>query len=609
MSNSCNTQNFTYSTNGCDTCNVGNNFTRVNTDCDTCNVGNTFTKINIDCNTNQSYHNNFTNNLSDDLPNPLPPNFFDTIGTGLVTDFLITPTDVFFKPALLINNVGLTEIFNTPITVNHSISELGSIFNQGDYLFNKKRRFNIPPLLQRYTDGSTIYVGPINRNSAGFENLGAPKGLNRVVLGEQKAYVVPPPPNVTSNVVRASQPPPQIKSNSGMVNAVKKCITSAGKIKKTKSTVKVPVCTDNTIVTNTTVNLSGGPYQATLGDIIYNPMYYRTLNSCSYLNNGNGLVGVVLLDLCGNVANPIAAYASSIGANLTMNPFAGPSLAAGAPPLLTAGLSYTLVPAHNDFIYPKLSVISSYSVATGEIRVLYTLYYGPCDSETRTVILKICKIAPLYHNFLLSLNFLTDAEKVNLLLSESLVSTVNPNAPNDADMINAFKVWMYTYVFFLGATRWLRVGNNFNGSAPCPWIRVVDFPLDLYDNQPANYDYIDMTYVFEYRTLLFADVALESVFQAVDNQFQRLCSMACGGGWMILMYWECHTPCNRLIEDTYRHMQILNSVNCEITWRLRMGLQSLLNTTQYFNNQVNSIQSTLDQGITVTTVNTETRCE
>lgn len=583
MSNPCNVQNFTYSTNECDTCNVGSTFTRVNT--------------------NQSTSNNFTQNLSNDLPT----NFFNIIGEGLSTEFLITPTDVFFSPEALIINIDLPQIFPVPVTADYSISQLGSIFNQGDYLFNKKRRFGIPPLLQRYTDGSTIYVGPINQNPAGFEHLGAPRGLNRVVLGERKAYVVPPPPNVASNVVRSSQPSPQIKSNS---ETVKKCITSSGKIKKTKSILKAPVCKDNTIVTNTTVNLSGGPYEATLGDIIYNPMYYRTLNNCSCVNNGNGLVGAVLLDSCGNVANPIAAYNGLVGSNLTMNPFAGPSLAAGAPPLITPGLTYTLVPGSNDLLFPRLYVRSY--IKSGDIEniyITYVLWYSPCDSETRTVILKLCKIAPLYYNFLLSLDFLTDAERVNLLLAESLVSNVNPIAPSRADMIKGFIVWMYTYVFFLGATRWLRVGNNFNGSSPCPWIRVVDFPLDLYDNQPSNYEFIDMTYVFEYRTLLFADVSLESVFQAVDNQFQRLCSMACGGGWMLLMYWGCDTPCNKLIEGTYRHMQILNSVNCEITWRLRMGIQSLLNTTQYFNNQVNSIQATLDQGITVTTVNTETRCE
>jgi hypothetical protein len=218
-------------------------------------------------------------------------------------------------------------------------------------------------------------------------------------------------------------------------------------------------------------------------------------------------------------------------------------------------------------------------------RLAVTFVYYPADgiiSTARTVTISVEKFFRFFNNIWDALESLRIENKVaytyqvnNLLL----YSTYVPDGlPTESQIFQAFIVWVYSYIGFVGGTRWeIIVGTT---TTNIPWIPVYGNDLAIWDN--VNYNiysslYVDSfldnaDYLFEPNFLLYADVALQAAYMVVDEKFRRWCSVA-AGGWYPLMFRDDEVDVQT--DWTFRHFYIIVSLLCQKSWALQDEIKEM----------------------------------
>ena len=160
-----------------------------------------------------------------------------------------------------------------------------------------------------------------------------------------------------------------------------------------------------------------------------------------------------------------------------------------------------------------------------------------------------------------------------LLLSSTLVSNCTPTPE---EVMNAYVIWVFTYIGFVGGTHWdmtyWNVGCN-GIPTNVPWIPVVNFDFSLYDNPAANFNstYYSVDYLFTPHFLQYADLLLQQVYVAVEERYRRWCGVAQGGGWYVLMYPSDLGP----VDEIYRHLFIVNTVISQELFNTKQMLRTI----------------------------------
>lgn len=165
------------------------------------------------------------------------------------------------------------------------------------------------------------------------------------------------------------------------------------------------------------------------------------------------------------------------------------------------------------------SVSSSCSEDNGNIEILYNFY--KYDQElSKKVYLKSDTVEKLFNSFFKKLESLESSSKINLL-KESTLITVS-EIPSDSDVMVAFLVWFYTYIFLIGSLRWL----DSNGSL---W-----FPVET-GKSPYSYDDSYVDYMFDYNFMESISLSLEPIDSSILGDFRKIFCIGNSQEWIKLI--------------------------------------------------------------------------
>lgn len=259
-----------------------------------------------------------------------------------------------------------------------------------------------------------------------------------------------------------------------------------------------------------------------------------------------------------NFSNPTANVSTTPSITNSLN---------GAGNLKTGprGLEYEpLTAAVNPcYEFPSYTVIANFEEGCNRFMINYVFYRDEFSAFQRTAYLDYDVIAPLVNNLarkLLNEPSLTNNERIALLMGSDCIA--GSNRPSDSQVISAFVIWLYSYIGFVGATRWC------TDVAGQTWIPIAGFDISMYEtffDQDISYN---VNYMLNYKFLLYADVVLETVYMVLPPEYHRWCSMAAGSGWFSLLYEDEDLE----VDSMYRHLHIIVSLICQNTWNIRYGL-------------------------------------
>lgn len=157
----------------------------------------------------------------------------------------------------------------------------------------------------------------------------------------------------------------------------------------------------------------------------------------------------------------------------------------------------------------------------------------------------------------------------NLLLATGYIPSTN--IPTDTNIINAFVIWVYSYIGFVGGTRWTLACGNVPSNIP--WIPIAGFDFAVFDNSNDYYSFSNTynrsfldnaDYLFTDKFLLYADLAIQSAYMVLDERYQYWAAIAAGGWYAIIR------PRSDTNDDyVFRHIYIINSLLCQKLWQLQ----------------------------------------
>lgn len=233
--------------------------------------------------------------------------------------------------------------------------------------------------------------------------------------------------------------------------------------------------------------------------------------------------------------------------------------------------------------YPSFYVVSKFDLKERIMLITYVLIVDSLTSRSKTVRLNVNLMYQLLNNIQIALNedrIKPDA-KVNLLRCSGLIS-IN-QVPSDADIWVAYLVWMYSYIGFVGGTRWM------DGVCDSPWIPTISFDMSSFDVTPEGDSVQSVDYMFTKRFMQFADIALETLYATLLRSYHRWCSLAEGAGWFAIMY-DDETP----IQDMfYRHMHIIITALVSVNYDQTYSIVELQKTIAGMNERLAKIEFTL----------------
>uniref|UniRef100_A0A6C0AEQ2 Uncharacterized protein n=1 Tax=viral metagenome TaxID=1070528 RepID=A0A6C0AEQ2_9ZZZZ len=250
--------------------------------------------------------------------------------------------------------------------------------------------------------------------------------------------------------------------------------------------------------------------------------------------------------------------------------------------MLADGIKFEpLVSAVNPkFEYPSFSVVSKVDVNTRNFVITYVMCRDEKFVFTKTVTLRIETIYPLINNVQKAMNegLISVKAKLQLITAAGMITT--SEVPTDAEFLAAFVVWMYSYIGFTGGCRW----NNGNDNTP--WIPTVNYDMSLYDVTLESDAKYAVDYMFKRSFLQFMDICLEVTYGVILPSYRRWCSLACGGGWFVLMFAK-----DRPIEDAiYRHMHVLFTYVTSELYNLKYANGELQKTVLGMNERLSALE-------------------
>jgi hypothetical protein len=235
--------------------------------------------------------------------------------------------------------------------------------------------------------------------------------------------------------------------------------------------------------------------------------------------------------------------------------------------------------------YPAFTVCSVPDTARDQFLLTYTFYRDEFTVACpRVVTVSIPLMKMLLNNVRNSLQMVFESDMevyesecqkyMNLIAASGLMTDGKPTIDV---IIQAYIVWMFTYIGFVGGTRWdtcFTTTGTTSVPSNVPWIPVVNFDISLYDDLTKNFNdnLYNVDYLFSRRFLLYADVVLQAAYVVVDERFHRWCSVAAGGGWYVLM-WNYD---NSVEDNMYRHIYIIATLLCQELWVQKSAIKSIM---------------------------------
>lgn len=234
----------------------------------------------------------------------------------------------------------------------------------------------------------------------------------------------------------------------------------------------------------------------------------------------------------------------------------------------------------NNVLYPALSVNSVYNIDNRNMDVTYILYKDENLAYEQFVTISIDKLGPIIENLIRSIPLLTNDQRVNLLLSVGLKSGYG--IPTDEDVVNAFIIWVYTYIGYVGGTHWKVCGQ--------PWIPVGNSGVSFnpYDDTYAyGYYSFNVDYMLDRSYVESSKPVLELEYPLVLPMWRRLCSMARGVGWDTLMFAGCAGGDRDIIA---RKQNRITRLTAENLWQIKNSLQILFQNVNGLDDRVSTLE-------------------
>ena len=229
-------------------------------------------------------------------------------------------------------------------------------------------------------------------------------------------------------------------------------------------------------------------------------------------------------------------------------------------------------------IYPALSVKSIFDLESRRMIITYLLYKEENVTYEQCVTLSVEKIAPLIQNMRKNSIYLSNAQRINLLLGVGLTSEFQSPTPQEID--NAFVIWLYTYIGYIGGTYWKCCGER--------WINIgtSNFEFSPFDeNLVYGIQSFNIDYMIERRFQQYSKPVLELQYPLILPKWRRFCSMA-RSNWDILMFNGCYYS-----EDIMHRKQLkLTRLTTDNLWQIKQTLQILSEAQKAADDRISSLE-------------------
>ena len=234
-------------------------------------------------------------------------------------------------------------------------------------------------------------------------------------------------------------------------------------------------------------------------------------------------------------------------------------------------------------LYPALSIKSVYDLESNNMIITYLLYKSDTVTYEQCVTLSLHKVGPILNNVRKNSICLSNAQRINLLLGVGLVSEFQSPTPQEID--NAFVIWLYTYIGYVGGTYWKCCGER--------WINVgfSNFEFAPYDeNLVYGINSFNVDYMLERLFQQYSKQILDLQYPLILPKWRRFCSMA-RSNWDILMFNGCHYG-----EDiAYRKQIKLTQLITDNLWQIKQTLQILLDGQKALDDRISSVEVILSK--------------
>jgi len=219
--------------------------------------------------------------------------------------------------------------------------------------------------------------------------------------------------------------------------------------------------------------------------------------------------------LTNQVNTDITNLNTATGSNLSYNPYAAQTAAAIAS-LTPAPLSPAIDtvngvtcskcnPTFMPLQYPSIYILSRFDENTLRMNVQIVLYINKYTAYRQDVYLCVTSLIEPTVNVQALIPGLSPDARINALACSAEVSELV--VPSDAEVFGAYVIWLYSYISFVGATKWT--------VSRTPWVNVLGFSFTSFEfHDPKTGEY-NVDYFIRPDMLMFADVALEQVYQVI----------------------------------------------------------------------------------------------